>query len=332
LSANAELVGKGDLDELGRHAERLATARAWDELVDLRDRCRAALARGKQLWPIASRVEYLLALQAPAVWAAPVVVDGAGLFAPGPLAEVVASEHSWAELAAHLVPGPLAAVVLHERVLRGEDLREAVEAAGLDAYLDLPAVLQDWEPRYPLATYTPEGVEVDEPPRPSFEEVVLGRGPTPVDDPVATDALRELVGPWVASSNGRVDAVAVAGGATDAIAAAADRAASPREVRLAPLDRERALAFLAWTGASGGAHGRRRGAATGRLNAWWAVAALAGLDDEWPAEPGELAAALSDLRWYRWEPAGPATGWRFHLAVEDPDEGLAWAVAAHDRA
>jgi hypothetical protein len=332
LSVNAELVGKGDLDALARHAERLASAGAWDDLLDLRDRSRNALTRGKQLWPIASRAEYLLALRAPAEWAAPVVVEGAGLFAPGPLAEVVASAHRWDDVAPHLPAGPLAAVVLHERVLRGEDLRTAADDAHLDGYLDLPAALQDWEPRYALATYAEDGVDVAEPARPRFEEASLGRGPEPVDDRIATDALREVVGPWVAHSNGRVEVVAVTGQATDAIAAVIDRVSDHRAVQLAELDGSRALELLAWTGASGGAHGRRRGAATGRLNAWWAVAALAGLEDQWPVDASELSAALAELRWFRWEPAGAQMGWRFHLAVEDPDEGLAWAVAAHDQA
>ena len=38
----------------------------WDGLVRLRDRCRAAVERGFQLWPAASLAEYRLALRAPA--------------------------------------------------------------------------------------------------------------------------------------------------------------------------------------------------------------------------------------------------------------------------
>ena len=324
--AQSRLIERGDLDELARHAERLMAAEEWEELHELRQRCRAALDRGKQLWPIASRVEYLLALRAPAAWAAPVVVEGAGLFAPGPLAEVVASTHIWSELAPHLTPGPLAAVVLHERVIRGEDLRAASAAAGLEPYLDLPAVLQTWEPAYPLATYTEEGVTVPEPQHPRLDALTLGRGPEPVDDPVATDALREIVKPWVTDSNGRVEAVAVEGTALEAVATiAADPAWG------VPLEGATALAYMAWTGASGGAHGRRRGAATGRLNAWWAVAALGGMDDTWPVQPVELAATLDGLIWWRWEPRRARVGWRFHLATEDPRDGMAWAVAAHDR-
>ena len=43
-----------------------------------------------------------------------------------------------------------------------------------------------------------------------------------------------------------------------------------------------ALAWLAWAGASGGAHGRRRGAALGRFGALWVLAAVLDLTDEWP--------------------------------------------------
>jgi len=103
------LIELGDLDELTRLIDRLGAAGDWDGLVDLRDRCRAALERGKQLWPAASLAEYRLALEAPGPWAASVLVPGAGRFALGPLSEVAASSHTWAELAPHVPPGPLAA-------------------------------------------------------------------------------------------------------------------------------------------------------------------------------------------------------------------------------
>jgi hypothetical protein len=322
-----KLVERGDLEGLFRQTEALTAAGEWDALYELRDRCRAALARGKQLWPIASRIEYLLALRAPAAWAAPVVVDGAGLFAPGPLAEVVASTHTWAELAPHLTSGPLAAVVLHERVVRGEDLTIALADAGLEPYLDLPARLEPWEPDYAHATYTEKGATVAEPVLPALEDLTLGRGTSPVEDTIATDALRELVRPWAVDSNGHVEVVAVEGTALDAIAAL-----RPGEVRGIELDGATALAYLAWTGASGGAHGRRRGGAAGRLNAWWTVAALAGIDDEWPLAGPDLLTARDELTWWRWEPHAARVGWRCHLAIEDSAEGLAWALAAVDRA
>ncbi|HVL04241.1 MAG TPA: hypothetical protein VM386_07385, partial [Acidimicrobiales bacterium] len=75
-----------------------------------------------------------------------------------------------------------------------------------------------------------------------------------------------------------------------------------------------------------------RGAAVGRFGAWWALAALAGLLDDWPVPPPDLGAAASELRWLHWQPAsGPTPGWSLHLAVEDPEENLSWAIAAVDK-
>ena len=87
---------------------------------------------------------------------------------------------------------------------------------------------------------------------------------------------------------------------------------------------------MAWTGASGGAHGRRRGAPVGRALALWALAALAGLDEDWPVELDELGEAGGELRWFLWDPGDQVGGWHFHLAVVDPIEELAWAVSAVD--
>jgi hypothetical protein len=87
---------------------------------------------------------------------------------------------------------------------------------------------------------------------------------------------------------------------------------------------------MAWAAASGGAHGRRPGAAAGRFGAWWAVAALAGLLDDWPVAPDRLGAAVGDLQWFAWDAEEPATGWRLQIAVEDPVRGRAWAIAAGD--
>ncbi|CAN5244970.1 hypothetical protein BH18ACT4_BH18ACT4_04190 [soil metagenome] len=60
--ALAELVNGNDLDELVREVDRRAGRRDWEGLVELRDSCRAAFARGFQLWPAASLAEYRLAL------------------------------------------------------------------------------------------------------------------------------------------------------------------------------------------------------------------------------------------------------------------------------
>ena len=100
--------------------------------------------------------------------------------------------------------------------------------------------------------------------------------------------------------------------------------------RLAPLAPAEALAWLAWAGASGGAHGRRRGAAIGRFGAWWTVAALGGALDEWPLPPDEVGELAGELRWWWWDAGEPPLGWELQLAVEDPAEGYAWAISAHD--
>ncbi len=104
----ADAVASGDLDELLRLVDRLCDDGDWDALLDLRDRCRRAYQEtGRQLWPAASHAEYRLALQAPGPAAAAVLVEGAGPFALGPLAEVAASTHRWEELAGSLTRGPL---------------------------------------------------------------------------------------------------------------------------------------------------------------------------------------------------------------------------------
>ena len=91
-----------------------------------------------------------------------------------------------------------------------------------------------------------------------------------------------------------------------------------------------ALARMAWAGASGGAHGRRRGMAAGRFAAWWALAALTDLVDDWPVEAGELGAAAGELRWWLWDAGEPDLGWSLRVAVDDPAHGVAWAVSATD--
>jgi hypothetical protein len=144
---------------------------------------------------------------------------------------------------------------------------------------------------------------------------------------MTTGALLELARAWTSESNGRAEAVAIEGDAMAAIATL-----GPPRARAAEISPTDALAWMAWVGASGGAHGRRRGMASGRFGAWWAAAALTGLLDDWPPVPTELGAAVDELRWFAWDAWEPETGWRFHLAVDDPGDGLAWAVAATDAA
>ncbi|HEX7442934.1 MAG TPA: DUF6183 family protein [Acidimicrobiales bacterium] len=327
--ANRRLVEQGDLDELVRHIDRLVSARQWDGLVDLRDRCRLALERGKQLWPAASLAEYRLALDAPGPWAGAVVLEGAGHLALGPLSEVAASSHTWDELAPTLAAGPARAMVAHERIVRGENL------TGDDRFdarmLDLPLQLLPWEPAYPVATYRPDAAEFPRPATPPLRGVELRASPDPdggtTDDAETRDALLGLVRSWTSGSNGRAEVASVVGDAGAAVAAL-----GPRRIRWAEIGPADALALMAWTAASGGAHGRRRGMAAGRFEAWWALTALTGLSGEEGSRElaEELGDAARELAWFVWDAGEPDTGWRFHLAVEDPTEGLAWAIAATD--
>jgi hypothetical protein len=319
------VVERGDLDELVRLVDALSTSREWDRLLELRDRCLHAIERGRQLWPVAAHAEYRLALEAPGTWAAQVLVEGAGRFAPGPLPEVAASTHEWADLAPHVPQGPPAVVTAHERVVRGEDLtRESLPGPDV---LDLPLRLADWEPEYDRAHYRADGANFPGPPPRPLEAVeVPSSAPETIRHP-ATDALLDSVRAWTDGSEGQAEAVAVRGDALGAIAALGrDR------VRITPMDPAEGMRTLAWAGASGGAHARRPGAAAGRFAAWWAGAALTGLLERWPVDAAELGDALARLRWYAWDSGGTMTGWRLHLAIEDPGSARAWAVAAVDLA
>ncbi len=323
----ADLVDMGDLDALLIRIDHLCADGHWAGVLDLRDRCRRAIERGRQLWPAASHAEYRLALEAPGREAAVVLVGGTGRFALGPLAEVAASTHTWAELRPHLEASPDAGMVAHERVVRGEDL---TGDAGIDrTTLELPLRLEPWEPDYPLATYRAHKLEVADVAPPTLHSVPTDdRAVEPLDDPEAARALAELAAAWKQESNGTVDTSCVAGDAPAAIAALGP----VDDLRMGVISPAEALVVMAWAAASGGAHGRRRGMAYGRFSAWWAVAALVGGLDDWPFDPEEMGEAAADLRWFRWDGGEPATGWSLRLAVEDRHRGRAWAVGATDHA
>ncbi|MET0143846.1 MAG: hypothetical protein ABW328_03545 [Ilumatobacteraceae bacterium] len=323
------LIHRADLDGLVRLVDDCTSSRDWARLRRLRDRARHAVGTGRQLWPAATLAEYRLALLAPAEWAAGVLDEGSGRFSIGPLTEVVAQHHSWAELALLLEPGPRAALVAHERVLRGDHV-DAASVAGLPDVLELPYTLSPWEPAYALAEYHDAGADFPAPATPTGYVDVAGRGEAAhvvVDDDDVELAVRQLVEAWTTSSNGRADVVAVEGDA-----AAALRALGVPRARTAALTASEALAWLAWAGASGGAFGRRRGAAAGRFGALWLVAALGDAAADWPLAMVELGAIAADLRWSWWDAHEPATGWQLQLVVEDPAEGLAWAISARDAA
>lgn len=317
-----ELVEAADFNGLLAAVDRLCSTRDWEQLLDLAAACEEAVERGKQLWPIAEHVDYRVALEAPASYAAQVLEPAGGRFALGPLTEVAASTHTWAELAPHIDVPQVAAYAAQERVLRGEVLTGDPRAH--EEILELPLELQEWEPTYALATFKSNYVEVSEPWTPRKSLVDVDRRPGPeIDDVHKVDALLDLVQPWTTESNGAARAVAVEG---DAVAAAS--ALSFSRLRVGSLSMQEALHHTAWAAASGGAHGRRRGAAFGRFLARYAGATLAELD--WPPDPTELGEALARLEWFYWDEAEPETGWVLRIAVENPSAGWSVAIGASD--
>jgi hypothetical protein len=306
-----------DTDDLIRVIDGYCESGSWDELVELRARCQEAVTRGKQVWGVEEHVRYRLALEAPGEYAGPVVSEGSARFTLGPLAEVAASTKTWSDLHPHLADGPERSTVASERVLRGEN--------GIGPIADLPDELMEWEPAYPLATYKEDKVLTPSPDPAQSSEVTLPTEVTRIDDPVSEGALADLVQPWTEQSNGQCETTSVEGGAGDAV-----RALGLSRARMSELDVGTALAWMGWAAASGGAHGRRRGAAAGRYGAWWVLAALCDLD--WPPDPDDFGAAAQRLRWHWFDDGSPGTGWALRLAIGDPDAGLAWAIAAVDAA
>lgn len=312
-----EAIETSDTDELLRVVDGYCASRAWDDLIELRHRCAEAVSRGKQVWGVEEHIRYRLALEAPAAIAGPIVAEGQSRFALGPLPEVAASTKTWAELEPHLPPGPERDTVAAERVVRGEPVDVPIP--------DLPSELETWEPAYQLAVYKKDKVETPSPATPATSLVVLPEAFTAIEDPHSTAALGDLVEPWTDQSSGRSQTAAVEGDHLAAIAALGLPSA-----RVAGLATTEAMAWMGWAAASGGAHGRRRGAAAGRYLAWWAVASLADLD--WPALPGEVAAAARGIDWHWFDDGSPDTGWVLRLAASSPDLGISWAISASDQA
>ena len=141
----------------------------------------------------------------------------------------------------------------------------------------------------------------------------------------STWPIRQLVDPWLTGSNGHADVACVEGDIGAAIGAL-----GVRRARAADSIRPTRWRGWRWAGASGGAHGRRRGAASGRFGAWWTLAALGDLLDEWPVPPDVLGALVARSALVPLGRPRAVIGWSLQLAVEDPSDGTAWAIATHD--
>ena len=314
------LIESSDLDGLVRFVDGLVTNRDWSGIESMRDRCREAVERGKQVWGPAEYAEYRLALDGPPDRAVAVLGDGKGRYGPGPLWEVAASRHSWDELEPLVTVPTLRALIGHERSISGDVvLPDSIDGR----ILEIPPTVEPWEPTYPTAVYRGDGADFPEGDRSPLIWADLPDIFDVVDDEGAGDALLALVRPWWDESSGHADVIQVEGDALGAI-----RALGPHRARVADVSLREALSAMVWTGASGGAFGSRRGTPVGRTLAWWVLASLLGYD-EIPDDPSALEEA-SELRWVLWDPGDAVGGWAFHLAVEDPQYGMAWAVSAND--
>ncbi len=327
LSEINQLIDRSDMDGLVRTVDDLCSSRDWSSLLQLRNLCRLATTSGKQLWPVSTLAEYRLALLAHAHIAAQVVVEGSGRFTLGPLTEVIAQNHQWSELQHELPPSPIASFVAHECALRGQHIENP---ADVFAALETPLELQSWEPNYELAMYRDNSADFPSPELPptSTSRVVTAATSFEIGnyrDNAVVDAVHQLVGAWTTSSNGTLQVAAVRGDETQALASLGIALATLRE-----LEPKNALALLAWAGASGGAFGRRRGAAAGRDSAWWLLGALSGRAHQWPLKNDEIGDVLHALTWWWFDADQSPTGWQLQLVIVDEQRGLSWAVNARD--
>lgn len=320
MSDIEDLVEAAEPNPLLGRVDALVERRDWDGLVELATRCLQATERGKQLWPIAEHIDYRLALEAPGPYAGAVLHAEAGRFALGPLTEVAASTHTFAELADHIRSPHAAGFVAAERIVRKEDLRGA--DGTYPETLEMPMSLATWEPDYPLAVYRADKATFPDPKVKARLKPASAEPFDAFDDEEVQRTLNGLVDVWVSQSNGAVEVIT-----GDGTAAGAIGSMGFEQFRIGEIDLAQAVAVMAWAAASGGARGRRRGAAFGRFAAWTAASTLADL--EWPPDPDELGIAASELRWFLWEPSISTKGWNLHLAIESVD-GWASAIAASD--
>lgn len=325
-----EMIELGDPDELLREIDRRSERRDWAGMVELRDSCLAAVERGKQLWGVAGHAAYRLALEAEGAPAGAALATDAVPFLLGPLPEVAASTHAWSDLAAHLAAGPTRGLFAHERVVRGEDLTAVDNLEGDASAFELPLRINAWEPTYAVADYRSHEALFPAPTMTIIETqavVASTRATRALHDPLVSDALAALARSWVDTSNGKRRVVAVHGGYAEAFSAL-----GVDETAVDVIDLGTALAQMAWAAGSGGAHGRRPGAAAGRAAALYALAVVCGSEDDWPGVIPELGAIARGLQWCTWGGIGSSRGWALRIAVHDPDDEVTFAIDARDTA
>jgi hypothetical protein len=317
-----DLINRADLDGLVRLIDDYCETRSWHDLLGLRDACKAAVANGRQVWPASTLAEYRLALLAPAEIAVQVVDEEAGRFTMGPLTEVIAQNHQWSELNGFLEPSPTSTYIAYECGIRGQQVDSELFPA-----LESPCTLLPVESNYVLAEYHDNEAKFPTPAIPEMGNAIAvpASSAIVVQDPEVETAIHQLVDAWTTQSNGELRISCVEGSVLDALAVL-----EVQEARLSLLTSSDALAWLTWTGASGGAHGRRRGNALGRDAAWWTVAALTEKTFHWPLSDEESLTAVNSLQWFWWDANEPTTGWNVRLCVHHADRNRSLALSLND--
>lgn len=318
-----ELIQRADLDGLVRYVDDACSARDWHHVLRIRNEARAAVKTGRQLWPIATLANYRLALWAPAELAVRALDDTARTFMPGPVSEILAVHHTWDQLHPFLDAGHDRSLVAYERALRGDVIPPHEDHA-----LEIPFDVADWEPSYAVAGYNDDGVVDDMPPLDTKWHSCSTRDADPLDDDTV-HAFTRMMEPWTAHSNGQARAVVVEGELEDALGAL-----QLTSIDFSELTPHAAMQWLTWAASSGGAHGKRRGVASGRSEALWLLATFTGLNDTWPRSLDELGDVVTNqLEFFAFTAANhSAREWWLQLAIVDPHEGLTAAFIARDHA
>jgi hypothetical protein len=318
-----DLINRADLDGLVRLIDDYCETRSWHDLLGLRDACKAAVANGRQVWPASTLAEYRLALLAPAEIAVQVVDEEAGRFTMGPLTEVIAQNHQWSELSEFLEPSPTSTYIAHECGIRGQSVEGELFPA-----LESPCTLLPIETNYALAEYHDNEAKFPSPAIPEMGSAIAvpASSANVAHDSEVSTAFHQLVDAWTTQSNGELRISCVEGSVLDALAVL-----EVQEARLSLLTSSDALAWLTWAGASGGAHGRRRGNALGRDAAWWTVAALTGQTSNWPLSGEDSMTAVNSLQWFWWDANEATNGWNVCLCIHHADRNRSWAFTLTDK-
>ena len=319
-----DLINRADLDGLVRLIDDYCETRSWHDLLGLRDACKAAVAHGRQVWPASTLAEYRLALLAPADIAVQVVGEDAGRFTIGPLTEVIAQHHQWSELKDLLEPSPTTTFIAYECAIRGQQIDDQLFPA-----LESPCNLLTLENNYALAEYQDNDATFLTPAIPQLNSVITIAASSAhiVHDPEVFTAIHQLADTWTTQSNGVFAFNCVDGSVLDALSSL-----NIHEAQLSLLTPGEALSWLTWAGASGGAHGRRRGNALGRDAAWWTIAALTENTTRWPLSNSELIDAANVLQWFWWDDNTTTTGWKVQLCIHHPFRNRSWAFSLRDKA